>query len=67
LPNSLKVALVRALYPLILLLDLLQSLLDSHCAASVFESADSIRKAPAASKQETIGRYKQKTPYQIGV
>ena len=26
------------------------TLLDHHCAASVFESADSIRKAPVASK-----------------
>ena len=48
-------------------LQLLKSLLNRHCAASVFESADSMRKAPVASKQETIERYKQKTPYQIGV
>ena len=36
---------------LIALLQLLQSLLNRHCAASVFESADSIQKAPVASKR----------------
>jgi len=50
LVNSLKVALVRALYPLyplILLLDLLQSLLDSHCAASVLSPPTVYKKPPS--------------------
>ena len=42
------------MYPLILLLDLLQPLFNSHCAASVFESADSIQKTPVASKRRGV-------------
>jgi hypothetical protein len=34
-----------------MLLDLFQSLLNRHYAASVFESADSIRNAPVAFKR----------------
>jgi hypothetical protein len=40
---------------LVALLQLLKSLLDSHCAASVFESADSIQKAPVAPKRMAGG------------